>query len=253
MQGHRVNIRKCPCMAIIAISATQSHITLPHHSKVHDRTMMAPIVASFGRHISVIWAIQLTKLSKHIRRPSTSTAICPELPSLLPFFTSFTLCHWHARQRNQAVRPLRLPAIHRILPPPQPPCHPRPVTVSQKPSWPILVDWCVYFSLNFRCFIHNSHDIILRNYLISPITGKMEESLYSNNSVLDWGGLSTMGGAKKVGINHISCGGTRWGELFRVITHFYQMHLLSLTITPNWNYRIHKISLIKFTQQSKLW
>jgi hypothetical protein len=38
-----------------------------------------------------------------------------------------------------------------------------------------LIGACI-FSLNYRCFIHNSHDIILRNYLISPITGKMEES-----------------------------------------------------------------------------
>jgi hypothetical protein len=174
---YKYYITNAPASADPSYLSTRSHITLPRHSEVHDRTMMAPIVASFGRHISAICAIQLTKLSKHLRRPSTSTAIHPELPSLLPFFPSFTLCHWHARQRNQAVRPLRLPAINWVLPPPQPLCHPRPVTVSQKHSWPILVDWWVYFPLKYRCFIHNTHDIILRNFLISPITGKMEESL----------------------------------------------------------------------------
>jgi hypothetical protein len=34
----------------------------------------------------------------------------------------------------------------------------------------------MYFALKYQRFIHNSHDIILRDFIISPITGKMEES-----------------------------------------------------------------------------
>ncbi len=186
--------------------------------------MMEPIVASFGCHISAIRAIPLTRLWKHLRQPSTSTAIHPELPSLLPFFPYFTLCHRHARSRNQAVRPLRLPAIHRILPPPQPPCHPRPVTVSQKPSWPILVDWCMYFSQNYRCFIHNSHDIILllRNYLISPQSLMQQYCSWIGKTIRDH---QRTGGVKNGwGSTTISCEGIATGELFHRNSFTFHIH-----------------------------
>ena len=100
-RGIRETLENAPASPDPSYLATQSHITLPRHSEVHDRTMMAPIVASFGRHISAICAIQLTKLSKHLRRPSTSTAIHPELPSLLPFFR---ISHCVTDTRDDEIR-----------------------------------------------------------------------------------------------------------------------------------------------------
>jgi hypothetical protein len=109
------------------------------------------------------------------------------------------------------------------------------VTVSQKPSWPILVDWCVYFSLNYRCFIHNSHDIILRNYLISPITGKMGATRQSlMQQYCSWIGKTIRDHQRTGGVKNgwgsttisttISCEGIATGELFHRNSFTFHIH-----------------------------
>jgi hypothetical protein len=66
MQGHECNIRKCSCIANFHIIWPHDlAIMFPAQSEVHVRTMMAPIIASFGGHISTVEAIPPIAFPEH--------------------------------------------------------------------------------------------------------------------------------------------------------------------------------------------
>ena len=121
MQGHRDNIRKCPCIArsVLSCHAIAHYSSLPlgsarsNHDGTHHRLFWLPYLRHSSN--STHQTLETSPSTFNVNGDSPRIAIAA------PVFSIFHLCHRHARSRNQAVRPLRLPAIHQILPPPQPP------------------------------------------------------------------------------------------------------------------------------------
>ena len=119
----------------------------PAQSEVHVRTMMAPIIASFGGHISAVEAIPPTAFREHFHRPPTSTPIHPEVPSRLRFCHISFPTPLTRQNTNLRSPPFQLANFRRIMTPPQLRTHPPPALVSEKRLGPILFDWCVSFDL----------------------------------------------------------------------------------------------------------